>query len=87
LNALPAVNLTVFVAGMVMLSPVEGLRPARSARAPNRKRAESHLLDCLAADDGHRHSLENGMDGFGRAGLAPACGSRNGINQFVPVHL
>ena len=34
LNDLPAVNLTVFVAGMVMVSPVEGLRPVRSARAP-----------------------------------------------------
>ena len=34
LNALPAVNLTVFAAGIVMVSPVDGLRPARSARAP-----------------------------------------------------
>ncbi len=34
LNPLPAVNLTVFAAGIVMVSPVDGLRPVRSARAP-----------------------------------------------------
>lgn len=33
LNALPAVNLTALAAGIVMVSPVEGLRPLRSARA------------------------------------------------------
>jgi hypothetical protein len=34
LNDLPAANFTVFAAGMVMVSPVEGLRPVRSERAP-----------------------------------------------------
>jgi hypothetical protein len=34
LNALPAVNLTVFAAGIWISAPVAGLRPTRAARAP-----------------------------------------------------
>jgi hypothetical protein len=34
LNALPAVNLTAFAAGIWISAPVAGLRPMRAARAP-----------------------------------------------------
>jgi hypothetical protein len=34
LNALPALNLTVFAAGIWISAPVAGLRPTRAARAP-----------------------------------------------------
>ena len=34
LNALPAVNLTVLAAAILMASPVLGLRPIRAARLP-----------------------------------------------------
>jgi hypothetical protein len=34
------------------------------------KRAESDQLDCFAARDRRRHGLENGINGFARAGLA-----------------
>ncbi len=34
LNALPAVNFTVFAAGIWISAPVAGLRPTRAARAP-----------------------------------------------------
>jgi len=86
LNAFPAVNLTVFAAGMVIASPVEGFRPARSARAPVENEPNPISWTVSPRMTG-RHGLENGINGFGRAGLAPACGSRNGINQFVSVHL
>ncbi|MEY3950747.1 MAG: hypothetical protein RJB21_505, partial [Pseudomonadota bacterium] len=34
LNALPAENLTVFAAAILIASPVLGLRPTRAARLP-----------------------------------------------------
>lgn len=34
LNALPAVNLTVLAAAILIASPVFGLRPVRAARLP-----------------------------------------------------
>src|SRR6185437_17170425 len=34
LNALPAVNFTVFAAGTWIFAPVAGLQPTRAARAP-----------------------------------------------------
>lgn len=37
LNALPAENLTVFEAAILMASPVLGLRPIRAAREPKEK--------------------------------------------------
>ena len=77
MNALPAVNFTVFAAGMVMVSPVDGLRPVRSARAP----AESDQLNGIATRDARRHGLEDRVNGLACAGLAftRAGGDRIGI--------
>ena len=36
-KALPALNLTTFLAGIVMVLPVAGLRPSRSARSVTEK--------------------------------------------------
>jgi hypothetical protein len=47
LNVFPAENLTVFAAGIS--ASVAGLRSIRSARLPDKERAEPDQLNCVAS--------------------------------------
>lgn len=59
---------------------------ALGARA-GRERAEADQLYRVAAGDGLHDRVEDGVDGRARAGLAVARLGRNGIDEFLLVHI
>ena len=65
-------NLIVFVAGIVIVSPVDGIRPLHSARAPVVNNHESEQLHRI----GTRRGLEDGINDFARVGRYPPTGHR-----------
>ncbi len=72
LNALPAVNFTVFAAGIWISAPVAGLRPTRAARACG-KRPEADQLHRLTLRQLTCDRRDHRVDRFARGDLAVAC--------------
>jgi len=89
LNALPAVNFTVFAAGMWISAPVDGLRPVQAARCPTENEpnpTSSDLLCRSAVDERVRDEGTHGVHDVSGGRLAFAGDGGHRANQFLFVH-
>lgn len=86
LNALPAVNMAVFVAGDWIALPVAGLRRTRWGALTTRERTESAKLHGFAPCHRRGHRVDKSVDrlaGCDRAFTRRGCAR---INQFLHIH-
>lgn len=86
LNAFPAVNFTVFAAGMLIVSPVDGLRPLRSARAPVEN--DPKPTSCTVSPRVTAPVTAARMASMVSPVLAllSPCAGRDHINEFLFIH-
>ena len=87
LRRAPAVTLTVALAGMLIVSPVRGLRPVRAARLTFWNDTKPGIGDLVALGDLRFHGLRHALDDLVHGGLRDTGTVRDGVDQLRLVHV